>query len=115
LIGASQSSHRPLLADLRRLGQTTQAARSTLDQVREKIASLRAATAQASASKAYDFDARLREVARVEEARRAEEKQRRVAKRAEKREEREQARKGEQVGGELAEMMGFGGFGSSKK
>lgn len=105
----------PRRADLRRLGQTTQAARSTLDEVRAKIASLRAATAEASASKQYDFDARLKEVARAEEVRRAEEKQRRVEKKAEKRDEREKARKGEQVGGELAEMMGFGGFGTSKK
>lgn len=102
-------------SDLRRLGQGTQAARSTLDEVRAKIASLRAATADQSSAKEFDFQARLKEVAKAEEIRRAEEKQRRVEKKTEKREQAEKARKGEQVGGELAEMMGFGGFGSTKR
>lgn len=53
--------------DLRQLGQKTQVARSTLDQVRAKIASLREATQQQTSSKQYDCNQRLKEIQAAEE------------------------------------------------
>ena len=70
--------------DLRRMGQTTQVARSTLSQVREKIRQLRESTATKVTAKNYDFSKRLAEVRQVE----ADEKQRRKEERKRKREER---------------------------
>ena len=59
---------------LRKLGQTTKLERSTLDQVRAKIAELRERTAAASEQKAYDFDERIREIREAEKAARLERK-----------------------------------------
>ncbi|KAG8783236.1 hypothetical protein FRC12_019949, partial [Ceratobasidium sp. 428] len=53
---------------LRRLGQTTQIARSTLDQVRARIALLREKTKEASSARTYDFEKRLQEVRDAENA-----------------------------------------------
>lgn len=106
----------PRIIDLRRLGQTTQVARSSLDQVRARIASLRAQTLLASQSKQFDFEARLKEVHQVEEERRVTEREKRIRERAEKREKERKERIGvlEQGGEEVMAGMGFGGFGSNK-
>jgi hypothetical protein len=105
-----------LCLDLRRLGQTTQVARSSLDQVRARIAALRAQTLLASESKQFDFEARLKDVHAAEEKRRAAEKEKRIKERAEKKEKERKERQGvlEQGGEEVMAGMGFGGFGSSK-
>ncbi|CED85246.1 zinc finger matrin-type protein [Phaffia rhodozyma] len=98
---------------LRRLGQTTQVARSTLDQVRAKIAFLRAQTSQESESKRFNFEKRLAEVTRLEDQRREAEKQKIRVEKEQKREKELKAKMGVQDEG-IAGMMGFGGFGSRK-
>ncbi|KAH9176722.1 hypothetical protein EDB89DRAFT_2112663 [Lactarius sanguifluus] len=72
-------------AHLRALGQTTRLERSTLEQVRAKIAFLRSQTKEASEAKAFDFDKRLTEIRDKELAARTEKK-------AAKKAEREKAR-----------------------
>lgn len=103
---------------LRKLGQSTQTARSTLDQVRARIAAVRAERALGRTAEArYDFDARIRQIAQEQRAEHD-------AKRAQRREER--ARRKEQKRGptppaqtedEQAMMaaMGFANFGSSRQ
>ncbi|KAH0827432.1 hypothetical protein J3R83DRAFT_4104 [Lanmaoa asiatica] len=99
---------------LRRLGQTTRVERSTLEQVRARIALLREKTKEASAAKSFDFDKRLAEL-KVQEAARREEKK------VQKQVQKEQARvllakeSTMEVDDETAAIMGFGGFGSTKK
>ncbi|KAH7888482.1 hypothetical protein F5I97DRAFT_1934997 [Phlebopus sp. FC_14] len=101
-------------AHLRRLGQTTRVERSTLEQVRERIAYLREKTREASNAKSFDFDKRLAEVKTKEAALRAEKKAQKQAQRAEARIAlaRDSAMDEDN---ELTKMMGFGGFGSTKK
>jgi len=96
---------------LRRLGQTTRIARSTVEQVRARIAMLREKTKEAASAKAFDFDKRLEEIRQREQAERE-------AKKAEKKAAREarliEAAQDDETEN-MAAMMGFGGFGSSKK
>jgi len=99
---------------LRKLGQTTTIARSSVEQVRARIAFLREKTREAANAKAFDFDQRLREIQQKEESARTEAREK---KRAEK-----VARRAETMmdttqdgGDEMSQMMGFAGFGSSKK
>ncbi|KAG0701348.1 hypothetical protein DFH29DRAFT_982751 [Suillus ampliporus] len=101
-------------AHLRKLGQTTRVERSTLAQVRARIAYLREKTKEASSAKAFDFDQRLAEVKAKEDARRAEKK---AQKQAQKEEARLALVKDSAMDGddEMAKLMGFGGFGSTKK
>ncbi|KZP34146.1 hypothetical protein FIBSPDRAFT_923705 [Athelia psychrophila] len=72
-------------AHLRIIGQTTRIERSTLEQVRARIAYLREKTKDASTAKSFDFDQRLAEVKDKEAAVRAEKK-------AKKKAEKEKAR-----------------------
>ncbi|KAF8813831.1 hypothetical protein BYT27DRAFT_7157752 [Phlegmacium glaucopus] len=100
-------------AHLRALGQTTKIERSTLAQVQARIAYLREKTKEAASAKAFDFDQRLAEVKEKEQALR---EQRKTEKKAAK----EKARLAlindtENVDSEMTSLMGFGGFGSSKK
>jgi len=97
-------------AHLRALGQSTKIERSTVEQVRERIAHLREQTKAASAAKAYDFDQRLADI-------RAKETALREQKKAEQKAAKEQARLEMMQDGnsEMAQLMGFAGFGSSKK
>ncbi|KAF8160772.1 hypothetical protein B0H34DRAFT_795642 [Crassisporium funariophilum] len=100
-------------AHLRALGQTTKIERSTLAQVQARIAHLREKTKEAASAKAFDFDQRLAEVKDKERTLR---EQRKLDKKAEK----EKARLAmitENSSGdtEMTMLMGFGGFGSSKK
>jgi len=83
--------------------------RTTLDDVRQKIAELRAKTAQASEKKAYDFEQRIKEIKAEENKERELQKE---AKRRKKEEEREleQKKKEEGVDKGMMEMMGFAGF-----
>jgi U4/U6.U5 tri-snRNP component SNU23 len=56
------------LQDLRKLGQNTKIHRSTLDQVRLRIAQLREQTKERTNAKAYDFEQRLKEIKDVEKS-----------------------------------------------
>jgi U4/U6.U5 tri-snRNP component SNU23 len=100
--------------DLRVIGQTTRIERSTLQQVRARIAHLREKTKEASNAKSFDFDQRLAEVKAKEDALRAD---RKAQKKAEKDKARLELVKDSAMDGEddMAKMMGFGGFGSTKK
>lgn len=88
---------------LRKLGQTTKLERSTLDQVRAKIAELRERTAAAAEQKAYDFDERIREIREAEKTARHERK-------AKKRKMAEAEDENATVDPDMAAMMGFSGF-----
>lgn len=94
------------------MGQTTKLERSTLEQVRARIALLREKTQDAASAKAYDFDQRLAEVKAKEVALRDEKK---AQKKAQKERVRLELLKDTNQDGEMAQLMGFGGFGSSKK
>jgi U4/U6.U5 tri-snRNP component SNU23 len=102
-----------LLEDLRKLGQTTNIARSTIEQVRARIAFLREKTKEAANAKAYDFDQRLKEVKAKEDAIRAEQKEKKKAAKEARRVETAATITTED--NDMAAMMGFGGFGSTKK
>ncbi|KAK0547506.1 U4/U6.U5 snRNP associated protein [Tilletia horrida] len=101
---------------LRRLGQTTQVGRSTVEQVRARIELLRAQRDDKTRGAAnYDFEARLRQIAEEQDQAKL---ARREAKRAEK-EAAQQARRDELNEGGLDQdamaMMGFASFGSAGK
>ena len=114
--------------DLRKLGQNTYQTRSTLSQVRAKIASLRAETNAKTTAANFDLQKRLAAVREVERDEKEKRKEDRKRKRAERREreslgklgldagvsEKEVDRAREQMDG-LESMMGFGGFGGKKK
>ncbi|PPQ89694.1 hypothetical protein CVT25_014095 [Psilocybe cyanescens] len=99
-------------AHLRALGQTTKIERSTLAQVQARIAFLREKTKEAASAKAFDFDQRLAEV-------REKERELREKKKIEKKAEKEKARlamiNDNDGDSEMSALMGFGGFGSTKK
>jgi hypothetical protein len=100
--------------DLRTLGQSTKIERSTVEQVRARIAMLRERTKEASNAKAFDFDKRLAEIKSKEQVLRQEKKEQ---KKAEKEKARLELMKDltSNADDEMAKMMGFGGFGSTKK
>lgn len=84
-----------------------------MEQVRSRIALLRERTKEASSAKAYDFDQRLGEVKAKEVALRQEKKAQKQAQKEKARLELLKASGGPDD--EMAQMMGFGGFGSTKK
>lgn len=81
--------------DLRRLGQTTKVAKSTLNDVRQKIADLRAKTAASAEQKKYDFDERIREIKALEQKQKDDERKRRQNEKREKQAKAEAELKGE--------------------
>ncbi|GJJ06460.1 hypothetical protein Clacol_000652 [Clathrus columnatus] len=100
---------------LRRLGQTTRVERSTIEQVRARIALLREQTKVASEAKAFDFDKRLAEIKANEDKLR---EQKKIDKKAAKDAARLEILKdavGQVEENEMSKLMGFSGFGSSKK
>jgi len=102
-------------AHLRALGQTTRIERSTVAQVRARIAHLREKTKEASNAKSFDFEKRLAEVREREAVIRAEKKEK---KKAEKEKNRVELVKDVEMGqaeDNMMNMMGFSGFGTSKK
>jgi U4/U6.U5 tri-snRNP component SNU23 len=101
----------PSRLDLRVIGQTTRLERSTIEQVRARIAYLREKTKESSNARSYDFDQRLADLKAKEAAARAEKKARRKAEKEEAL--LEMVDKPQQD--ELALSMGFSGFGSTKK
>ena len=96
------------------LGQSTRVERSTIEEVRARIAYFREQKREASKAKEFDFNRRLAELKEKADAERA-------AKKAQKKAEKEKARMelvkefATQEDDEMAKMMGFGGFGSTKK
>lgn len=95
---------------LRKLGQTTKVARSTLQEVQAKIQSLREQSAKRMDAKKYDFQQRLKDLKQIEEddaqlrkEKKREEKERRAAF------EKEQAEK--DADPEMMAAMGFASFG----
>ncbi|KZT70912.1 hypothetical protein DAEQUDRAFT_666824 [Daedalea quercina L-15889] len=104
-------------AHLRAMGQTTRIARSTVEQVRARIAYLREKTKEASSAKSFDFEKRLAEVREREAALRAEKKAAKKALRERARVELVKDATTEEVQEQsnMMQMMGFSGFGSSKK
>ncbi|TCD64876.1 hypothetical protein EIP91_003542 [Steccherinum ochraceum] len=101
-------------AHLRALGQTTRIARSTVEQVRARIALLREKTKEASQAKTFDFEQRLAEVRDKEAAIRTE---RKAQKKAIKEQSRVELVKDVTMQDDdgMSAMMGFSGFGTSKK
>lgn len=100
------------IADLRAIGQTTKLERSTLEQVRARIAFLREKTKEAASAKAYDFDQRIAEIRAKETALR---ETRKAEKKAQKANARIEMAQSIVQDDEMTQMMGFGGFGSTKK
>jgi len=99
-------------SDLRALGQTTKIERSTLAQVQARIAYLREKTKDAASAKAYDFEKRLEEVRMKEREQR---EQRKAEKKAEKEKSRAAMIQESTEDAEMSMIMGFSGFGTSKK
>ena len=84
-----------------------------MNDVRTKIAELRAKTAASAESKQYDFAARIKEIKEAEQKGKEEAKE---AKRRKK--EEDQKAKMQEMGGadeEMMKMMGFGNFGGGVK
>lgn len=102
-------------SDLRALGQTTRIERSTVEQVRARIAFLREKTKEASSAKSFDFEKRLAEVREREAEIRAEKKASKKAERERARMELVKDAAPTQDENDMMHMMGFSGFGSSKK
>jgi len=103
------------VTDLRALGQTTRIERSTVEQVRARIAYLREKTKEASSAKAFDFDQRLAEIREKELAMRAEKKAQKKLEREKSRIEYVQDNTAMHQDTDMMDMMGFSGFGTSKK
>lgn len=108
------SADKASIPDLAKLGQTTKIERSTLEQVRARIAFLREKTRDKTNAASYDFEARLAEVKAHEDGIRAEKK---AATKARKDAARLEMMKDVDMAEtqDMAAMMGFAGFGSSKK
>lgn len=101
--------------DLRALGQTTRIERSTVEQVRARIAYLREKTKDASNAKTFDFEKRLAEVREKEAAVRDEKKAQKKARREQARVELVKDTTMVKEDSDMMQMMGFSGFGTSKK
>ncbi|GAA6008670.1 U4/U6-U5 snRNP complex subunit SNU23 [Rhodotorula paludigena] len=99
---------------LRRLGQTTKVVKSTLNDVRQKIAELRAKSAAAAEKKQYDFEQRIKDIKAAEVANKEAERE---AKRRKKEEEKQKAEAERNAGADQDMMaaMGFGSFGGGAK
>ncbi|EKM53937.1 uncharacterized protein PHACADRAFT_97984 [Phanerochaete carnosa HHB-10118-sp] len=100
---------------LRALGQTTRIERSTVEQVRARIAYLREKTKEASSAKSFDFEQRLTEIRDREAKARAEKKAAKKAAREQARVELVKDSAGQQGENDMMVAMGFSGFGTTKK
>ena len=105
----------PPSPDLRMLGQRTTIERSTVEQVRARIAQLRAQKKEESSAKTFDFKKRLAEIKEKADAERAEKKAAKKAEKEKSRMEMIQDVAMQEDNGEMAAMMGFSGFGTTKK
>lgn len=114
--------------DLSKLGQSTHVARSTVAQVRARIAQLREQSKNKVDAQNFDFNKRLAEVRGAEQAKRDARRDERRRKRAEARAAEELGRVGVEKGASaqqvqqateemkgIEEMMGFAGFGGKRK
>jgi len=97
----------------RALGMSMKVERSTIDQVRSKLASLKAKKEEASVQ--YDFDARIEELQRQEEEDKRRKREKKKAKRNAKKDNKDETIVEDEIDPEMAAMMGFSGFGSQKK
>ena len=104
-----------MIQDLRALGQTTRIARSTVEQVRARIAFLREKTKEASQAKQFDFDERLRQIRDKEVAARAAKKEEKKAAKEKTRIELAKSTPMDIDSADTMAAMGFAGFGTSKK
>ncbi|EJU04062.1 hypothetical protein DACRYDRAFT_48200 [Dacryopinax primogenitus] len=103
-------------AHLRKLGQTTTVERSTVEQVRARIALLREKTKEAAEVKAYDFEKRLQQIRNKElEERQAKRRKVKEEKQAIKAVKQEQEQQATEANPDMLDMMGFAGFGGSKR
>jgi U4/U6.U5 tri-snRNP component SNU23 len=115
---------------LRKLGQSTKVARSTVEQVRQRIAQLREESKTRVDAKNFDFQRRIAQVREAEEAKRVARKEERRRKRQQERDAHRASKAGvldpsasadKESGQAQAEMegiesmMGFGGFGGGRK
>ncbi|EJD42647.1 hypothetical protein AURDEDRAFT_145641 [Auricularia subglabra TFB-10046 SS5] len=100
---------------LRQLGQTTRIERSSVEQVRARIALLREKTRDASQAKSYDFAQRMKEIRDKENDLREQRKQERLRAKEAARAELILDPQVQAEQDEMAAMMGFAGFGSMKK
>ncbi|KAK4054668.1 U4/U6.U5 snRNP associated protein [Microbotryomycetes sp. JL221] len=105
---------------LRRLGQTTKVVKSTLNDVRLKIAQLRQQTQQQAQSKQYDFKQRINQIKQQEQQTKLEQKQQRKLKQQQRRQQQQQtnlidAESVQQPDKDMMSMMGFGSFGATAK
>jgi U4/U6.U5 tri-snRNP component SNU23 len=94
------------------MGQTTKLERSTVEQVRARIALLRERTKEAAAARTFDFDQRLSALKAQEAALREEKK---AQKKARSQQARMQLATESESIDDMSKLMGFGSFGSSKK
>ena len=97
------------------LGQRTTIERSTVEQVRARIAQLRAQKKEESSAKTFDFKKRLAEIKEKADAERAEKKAAKKAEKEKSRMEMIQDVAMQEDNDEMAAMMGFSGFGTTKK
>lgn len=84
--------------------------KSTLNDVRIKIAELRAKTAETAEEKKYDFEKRIKDIKAAELISKADIKEKRRL----KKESLKPVVEAEPVDEDMMKAMGFGGFGSSK-
>ena len=111
----SRAGHHSRSTDLRALGQTTKISRSTVEQVRARIQMLREKTKEASNAKSFDFEQRLAEIKAKEAGLRAEKRKQKQAEKDRARAELAKDIPPPQEEEDMMKMMGFSGFGSSKK
>ena len=97
------------------LGQRTTVERSTVEQVRARIAALRAQKKEESNAKTFDFKQRLAEIKEKADAERAGKKAAKKAEKEKSRMEMIQDVAMQEENNEMTAMMGFSGFGSTKK
>jgi U4/U6.U5 tri-snRNP component SNU23 len=113
---------------LSKLGQSTHVARSTVAQVRQRIAELREQSKTKVDAKNFDFQRRLAEIRGAEDAKRQARKDERRRKRLEERENHKLGKAGvldksdqrvveaaQQEMSGIESMMGFGGFGGGRR
>lgn len=101
----------PLILDQRNLGMSMKIERSTLDQVKKRMELIKAKKEQEK--KQYDFEERMKELKEEEEKAKAYRKEKKKEKKRKLEDEDGADDDDERIN--LETLMGFSGFGSSKK
>ena len=109
--------HLNSILHLRNTKQTFKQDRATLEDVRKRLDWLRSKKAEAQRAQEYDLDKRLQERARIEAEERNARKEKKRARQQEKKTKVEVESTGDGSGNEeiMAKLMGFGGFGTTKR